>query len=97
MRFDHSKTLALRPKASPGEAVAVPRDLESFAKPIFNGGFHGLALCVLTLSGLSSYFRLPSGLEGGWMVLTIPATTLGMVVSAWYRGEVRSWWAYSET
>ncbi|KAK1921031.1 hypothetical protein DB88DRAFT_501975 [Papiliotrema laurentii] len=97
MRFDHSKTLALRPKASPGEAVAIPRDLEAFAKPIFNGGLHSLALCVLTLSGLSSYFGLPSGLEGAWIILTIPVTTLGMVLSAWYKGEVRDWWAYSET
>lgn len=102
MRFDHSRSLSqdtVVTKTTPGASAAIPRSVASFACPTFNAGLFALAFSVAALKIFTQLSFPIAGtvVEMMYILVTVPATTLGLVFGAWKQGQLKAWWLYEET
>jgi len=98
LRYDYSRSAPVSLPGGPGEAVAIPRKVDSFPQPTFNAGLNGLvaSLVVMTVGAMYLPPDMPMVLEFVAVLVTIPVSTITMFLSVWRRGEVASWWKYEE-
>lgn len=97
MRYDHSKTISLQTKAAPGESVDLPSSIPSFHKPTYAAGMAGLIFTNLAYLTFKHAYNMPNGTEMVMLLFTVPTVTICMILSVWRRGELKSWYMYSET
>jgi hypothetical protein len=102
MRFDHSRSAsesAAVTKTAPGESAAIPRSVAPFSCPTFSAGLFALIVSVAGVKVLvQMYFPMAGTVsEMMFILITIPVTTLGLVLGAWKQGQLKAWWLYEET